>query len=210
MQLASMVMPSDMLTSMRRHLSDEGTMLQVSNVVLSDVSGSSLTGSMTHDHAGSEVYQPPDWFTIGTVGTPVFTVNSGPCTISNDGRCVGRPDGYGINEFCEITVAGGSGTIARCPVYDLQDSDRVIVNGVDEYHPRNDGPQQSNDRIYCPAGVRIILGDQVSWTSSGSDQGNYGPGHGGFQENGCTAAGTCGLPHSDFGLGGGWQICLGD
>ena len=30
----------------------------------------------------------------------------------------------------------------------------------------------------------------------------------GCDDNGCAAKGTCGLPGSDDGLGGGWQLCF--
>jgi hypothetical protein len=33
-----------------------------------------------------------------------FRVVSGPCTTSENGRCVGRPDGYAAFEVCEIAV----------------------------------------------------------------------------------------------------------
>ena len=40
---------------------------------------------------------------------PIFAVTSGPCTVSDGGRCVGRPEGYGPDEDCAITVGGGGG-----------------------------------------------------------------------------------------------------
>ena len=40
--------------------------------------------------------------------------------------------------------------------------------------------------------------------ADGSDQGNYG----GSFDNGCAVKGTCGVPYSGYGLGGGWQLCF--
>ena len=30
----------------------------------------------------------------------------------------------------------------------------------------------------------------------------------GRRDNGCAAKGTCGLPFSGYGLGGGWELCF--
>ena len=51
-------------------------------------------------------------------------------------------------------------------------------------------------------GAVLALGDALSWTSDGCQQGNYGG------DNGCAAKGTCGLPSSGVELGGGWQLCF--
>ena len=50
----------------------------------------------------------------------------------------------------------------------------------------------------------VAYGDALSWTSDWHWQGNYG----GRLDNGCAAKGTCGLPYSGQGLGGGWQLCF--
>ena len=56
----------------------------------------------------------------------------------------------------------------------------------------------------CPVGAALAVGDALSWTSDGGGQGNRG----GNIDNGCAAKGTCGLPYSRDGLGGGWQLCF--
>ena len=162
-----------------------------------------LTGSWDYQRG----WQPPS---MSEFGVPVFTtLDTDPCTTSDSGRCVGRPDGYRNGEYCTITVENGGGTIAPCRVYDFGDSDHLIINGVDEYRPRDDGPNQGNDRIYCPEGLAVVASDSIIWRTEGGSNGNYGPTHGGFQENGCTAAGTCGLPYAEFDeLGGGWELCF--
>ena len=50
----------------------------------------------------------------------------------------------------------------------------------------------------------IPSGDALSWTSDATYQGSVGSDY----DNGCAAKGTCGLPYSDDGLGGGWQLCF--
>ena len=49
---------------------------------------------------------------------PVFTVNSGPCTLETSGSvvCVGRPSGYTDSESCQIT-SSSAGTLSSCPVF---------------------------------------------------------------------------------------------
>ena len=50
----------------------------------------------------------------------------------------------------------------------------------------------------------------MSWSSDSGRQGSVGGvvGEGQGMDNGCGPKGTCGLPWSYVGLGGGWQICL--
>ena len=54
----------------------------------------------------------------------------------------------------------------------------------------------------CPVGAALATGDALSWTSTGTAQGSVGSQSG---DNGCAAKGTCGLPYSQHGRGGGWQ-----
>eukprot|EP01050_Picozoa_sp_SAG11_P003790 SAG11_NODE_224_length_12103_cov_8.087054_3_plen_228_part_00 len=118
--------------------------------------------------------------------SPSFTVVSGPCTIAEFGRCVGRwPGGYLANEECQILVAGtGSAGLGPCPVFDTYNDD------VDSL-TLPDGRNMAGD--HCPAGTILTAGDMLSWHSDGAIQGsNYG-----------------GLPRNyDQGPGGGWQICF--
>jgi hypothetical protein len=48
-----------------------------------------------------------------------FQLVSGPCTLSNDGKCVGRPQGYTEGESCIIIVATG-GALAACPMFQVR------------------------------------------------------------------------------------------
>jgi hypothetical protein len=49
-----------------------------------------------------------------------FAVRSGPCQSFGHGRCVGRPNGYGARESCEITVLT-EGTLTACPLFQTVD-----------------------------------------------------------------------------------------
>jgi hypothetical protein len=116
-----------------------------------------------------------------------FTVTSGPCTLAEGRRCVGRwPGGYLPNEHCDILVGGGGGwaaggVLGPCPVFDTI-NDALTLQGGAEYSAS------------CPAGVPLAAGDAISWTSNGDSQGSPNGGNG--------------LPFSYRGLGGGWQICF--
>ena len=91
--------------------------------------------------------------------------------------------------------------------------DLFLASYLSEYITLPDGSQhQGSD---CPVGLALAPGDSVGWTSDGRYQGNGGAVHvcaqgstGSGRDNGCAAKGSCGLPHSDYGLGGGWQICF--
>ena len=76
-------------------------------------SAASLTGNMLTHPARGQVGEAP--LIRPTDGPPVFTVLGGPCTVSDAGRCVGMPDGYGVgkaargdSEDCQIVVDGES------------------------------------------------------------------------------------------------------
>ena len=74
-----------------------------------------LTGTMTVEADGSKTTDPPNF------GLPpgTFAVSSGPCAVSDRGRCVGRAGGYGLSEVCAITVGGGGGALGACGVFDV-------------------------------------------------------------------------------------------
>ena len=55
----------------------------------------------------------------------------------------------------------------------------------------------------CPEGVVLAPGDVIDWASDYLYQGSVGD-----RDNGCAAKGTCGLPYSRNGLGGGWELCF--
>eukprot|EP01050_Picozoa_sp_SAG11_P014115 SAG11_NODE_1706_length_4412_cov_3.163691_3_plen_352_part_00 len=123
-----------------------------------------------------------------------FTVDSGPCTVSEGGRCVGRPDGYLPNEECEIVVGGGIGMISEC-LLDTEDGDwadwLTTPDGIRHGHGVNPESVESG----CPIGASLSTGDVLTWASDGRYQGDN---HGGA------------LPMSVDGLGGGWQICFAE
>eukprot|EP01050_Picozoa_sp_SAG11_P018847 SAG11_NODE_2913_length_2842_cov_109.057966_1_plen_623_part_00 len=122
---------------------------------------------------------------------PFFHVISGPCTVADGGRCVGRwPGGYSNDEHCEISVTGASsGTLGPCSVYDLcncGDHDYLTLPG-------------GNTAPHCPAGTTLTSGQTLTWQSDHRWQGG----------DPCQD-GTClpGLPSLDHGFGGGWQVCF--
>ena len=132
-------------------------------------------------------------------GSPVFSVTSGPCTVSDGGRCVGRAEGYGPSEACAISVGGtGGGVLAPCAVFDLDS--RNTAHG--DYVTLPGGEQFGGSD--CPVDAGLAVGDALSWTSNAVFQGGQ-TSQGG---NGCAAKGTCGPPYSENGLGGGWQLCF--
>ena len=115
---------------------------------------------------------------------PTFTVTFGPCTVAEGGRCVGRwPGGYGPNEDCAIAVAG-AGVLGGCPVFDTWPGD--------DYLTLPDGSRHYN--ADCPDGSALAAGQTLSWHSNGHYQGNPNGGNG--------------LPWSQHGPGGGWQVCF--
>ena len=139
------------------------------------------------------------WTAEGSLGfgSPVFSVTSGPCMMSDGGRCVGRAEGYGPNEGCAVAVGGtGGGVLGPCAVFDTWNgNDHVMLPGARRYHSD------------CPVGATLVAGDALSWASNEAYQGSVGC-RGSCGDNGCAAKGTCGAPYSYDGLGGGWQLCF--
>ena len=189
---SAMVVPAAVLAAVRINdgSGSVGSVLRLSEVTVPEFTFGSLTGTMTTDATGSQV-EPVSW---GALDPPVFTVWSGPCTTTAAGRCVGRPQGYGPSEVCTIGVSGGGGMLGRsltgvCDVSGLAERDPITFQMIPA------------DRITLPGGVlgngctrgALVSGDTVEWTSDGEDQGTNGRG---------------GLPYSEHGLGGGWQICF--
>ena len=86
---------------------------------------------------------------------PQFAVQSGPCTVSDAGRCVGRSN-YANNEACTI-VSLSSTTLADCPRFDTEAGyDFLTIDGQ-----RYEGTQ-------CPEGLQISSSSSISWASDGS------------------------------------------
>eukprot|EP00729_Bicosta_minor_P022227 gene22227-26651_t len=148
---------------------------------------------------------PASTTTSSTKITPAlkgtFVVNSGPCTASEDGRCVGRPDGYLPNEECTITVQGGGGRLDAgffatdvadhvrfkgntrgAPTTGFSVSGGVCTqpsgggtwpNGASEGDfPWGNGPACPASQAPCsPVGESLTSGDTITWSSDGHDQG---------------------------------------
>jgi hypothetical protein len=188
LSLASMAVPAAVLGAAVNQLSGAGSTLRLSAVTVPEFpDASELTGTMTVGADGSKATDPPRFGSL-----PSFTVSSGPCAVSEGGRCVGRPGGYLKNEHCEIAVVGGGGVLGACGVFDTESVSYDFVTLPDG---------SSHGGSDCPAGAVLAAGGSVEWTSNGSVQGNS-------DYNGCGAKGLCGLPWSLTGLGGGWQICF--
>eukprot|EP01052_Picozoa_sp_SAG31_P021600 SAG31_NODE_1678_length_7548_cov_16.675393_2_plen_910_part_00 len=149
-----------------------------------------LNGAVTME-ADDMVYDPP-----GLIPA-FFVVLSGPCTVTEHGRCVGRwPGGYLPNEACHIAVGRG-GVLGPCPVFDTDGSSLADDNG--DYVTMPDGSIHGGSLgsggpgAGCPVGATLTTGQILAWHSSGENQGlNRGDG----------------LPWSAHGPGGGWQFCF--
>ena len=215
LSLASMAVPATVLGAAEGTLSDAGSTLRLDAVTVPDYPTSGpITGVVTVGDDGlSKIVEPasmfsdyPNMFVDGHGWiSGVFAVTSGPCAVSESGRCVGRPEGYGPNEHCAITVGGGGGVLGPCPVFDTDDGyDYVTLPGTSELTLGRHGGSN------CPEGVALPPGDAITWTSDGSDQGSVCCSHCTCLDNGCAAKGTCGLPRiaKNHGLGGGWELCF--
>ena len=90
------------------------------------------------------------------------------CQVSQGGRCVGRPQGYGRDEHCTISVSGGGGYVRPCTVFDTE---RLV-----DYITMPDGSVR--DGSDCPVGVPLAPGDVLNWESDYNAQGDtVTPGH---------------------------------
>ena len=192
LSLASMAVPLAVLGAAEGQLSGAGSSLRLAAVTVPEVPDmGELTGTMTVQADGSKTTDPA-FFGLQNPGT--FTVSSGPCAVSDGGRCVGRPGGYLGSEACAIIVGGGVGLLGASGVFDTNPRGY----GSDYITMPNGSTHTGSD---CPEGVLLLSGDSVGWASDRENQGNNG-------DNDCAAHGLCGLPYSDDGLGGGWQICF--
>ena len=174
---------------------EQGGHISLIVIFLTTDSGRSpLSGTAVADADGLYIIDPPELGTLG-VFTGLFTVSSGPCAASDGGRCVGRAGGYGPSEACAITVGGGGGVLGACGVFDIfgYSAADILTMPDGSTHGGSD----------CPAGAALLPGDSVGWASDG-----YWQGSNSGTANGCAAKASCGLPWSQSGLGGGWQICF--
>jgi hypothetical protein len=200
LSLSSMNLPATVLGTAEGQLSGAGSRLRLSAVTLPEyLAAGELAGTMVVGEDGSLSVDPPRW---SQSNPGIFTVSSGPCEVSEGGRCVGRPNGYSPNEDCEIAVGGGGGVVGACAVFDTTNNDdRVtLVDGSQHY-----GMYGSS----CPVGAALSPVATLSWHSNNHWQGSVGDTAScSGCHNGCTAKGTCGLPYSASGLGGGWVVCF--
>lgn len=207
-----------------------GSTLRLSAVTIPEApSAGELTGTETVLADGSTTMEPADLVADFLAVWPHFIVSSGPCTVSELGRCVGRPAGYGPDEECTIAVGSVGGVLGACGVFDMFPwSDYITL-------PNASDPFTGSD---CPVGAALAPADIVSWRSDSEAQGNCAcslPIC--SSDNGCVVKGLCGLPCTyngpggevmhdcaptmcgegfyahhcapcPNGLGGGWQICF--
>ena len=214
--LSSMDLPAAVLFTAADQLSVAGSRLWLSAVMLSEVpAAGERTGTMTVGVDGSKTIDPLDWGAIDESIPGTFTVLSGPCEISEGGRCVGRPRGYSPDENCAIVVGGGGGVLGACAVFDTFSGDGgpdhlTLPAGSTHSLPDIDAFSHeilgdSHRGSDCPRGAALAPGDALRWESSGNQQGSVGRTD---FDNGCAGKGTCGLPYSGYGLGGGWIVCF--
>jgi hypothetical protein len=222
LRLSSMAVPAAVLRAVEGQLSGAGSRLRLSAVTLLEVpDAEELAGTMTVGANGTKTVDPP-----GFGASPIFAVSSGractnvdknyalrpttygtclewddtpPCEVSEGGRCVGRPNGYNPLEECTIAVGGGAGLLGSCAVFDMDWTDDPLTLPDGSKHTGSD----------CPAGAALLPGDALSWASNYQSQGTVG---GCIAKDGCMdgciSKGTCGLPYSELGLGGGWVVCF--
>ena len=133
------------------------------------------------------VLNPPD-LQLTSFFPAHFVVLSGPCTLAEGGRCVGRwPGGYLSDEDCEI-VGAADGVLGDCPVFDVDHHDSPADT---DYLTLPDGTRYSG--VDCPTGAVLTADQSLAWHSDGDTQGGHG--------NGLDVA-----VHGE--AGGGWQICF--
>lgn len=173
--LDSMAVPGIVLaTAQRDFILRE---LRLSHVTMVELpNAGEMTGEMMiGEHGIGAVIDPPNW---SLVGPPAFVVGSGPCTVTEGGRCVGRPDGYFPNEQCSITVGGGPGVLGPCGVFNIQDNVIVMPDG------------REITSASCPVGISLHPAEIISWSSAS------------------IACETTGLEPCSNDRKGGWQICF--
>eukprot|EP01047_Picozoa_sp_COSAG01_P029171 COSAG01_NODE_1991_length_8696_cov_971.862743_15_plen_323_part_00 len=167
--LSSMTVPLQQISALyRQALSQPGSTLNLATIILrEDPASVQKTGALRVGASGNATTSPPDLLYQLSFGSPVFSVTSGPCQLSNGARCVGRPNGYGINERCMIGVSGGGGLLAPPSIFDVDNNgfDKIMLGcglGGCSSHPsavqlaagtRGYGAEYkgSNQGAYCQA-----------------------------------------------------------
>jgi hypothetical protein len=184
LSLSSMIVSTATMTMAVAQLSGVGSRLQLLAVTLMEYpTAGEMTGTMLMGNNNSKTVDPPGAFG----GT--FTITSGPCEVSEGGRCVGQPSGYNENDSCSISVGGGGGLLGTCPVFDFDDRYDPDTSGEADYVTMPDGSKHGPGS--CPAGTRLAIGEVLMFHASRYGQGTYQ-----------------GSTFSDHGLGGGWIVCF--
>eukprot|EP01050_Picozoa_sp_SAG11_P006470 SAG11_NODE_503_length_8890_cov_30.658628_4_plen_314_part_00 len=159
LSLASMAVPVAVLAAAETLLSGADSTLRLVAVTLLELADlGPLTGIMTVDPPGlplASLYLASDSKTVdppgfGVQNTGNFTVTSGPCTVFDGGRCVGRPGGYWGGENCAIVVGGGGGVLGACGVFDT-------TNSYDHLNLPETARLRSNYGSDCPVGAALVI-----------------------------------------------------
>eukprot|EP01051_Picozoa_sp_SAG22_P000973 SAG22_NODE_33_length_27588_cov_104.174652_4_plen_1217_part_00 len=82
----------------------------------------------------------------------------GAVIVGDEGICIGRPDSYGANEYCTITVSEPA-VVSSCPIFDLENSfDYLQIDS------------RRFTGFYCPVGVELSPHSAIHWQSDSSVQ----------------------------------------
>ena len=178
LSLARLALPYSDFGMALAGLSGAGSRLVLESVTVPEhPEWGALTGTVTARAEGEPpVFDPPDL----QMPPGFFVVNSGPCTLAEGGRCVGRPGGYGNRENCAITVAG-SGVLGPCPVFNTEGCpfgdrdncpDRVTMP-VEAMYGGTAERWNGHGGTDCPVGAMLFAGQTLSWRSDSSNGGRW-------------------------------------
>eukprot|EP01051_Picozoa_sp_SAG22_P016980 SAG22_NODE_2517_length_2487_cov_8.070352_2_plen_190_part_00 len=171
------------------------SILTLQNVSVTQYRGvEQFSGTVYRNDDGVYSYEPVDlWRLHADIGP--FEVISGPCTVTQGGRCVGRRDGYGqsdvensagqmipAHETCQIGPGGG-GLLGPCGVFDTFPGGDFVTLYIECENGGRCGQDFSGTN--CPEGIVLTSESTVSWWAGGGLDGH-------------------GIDHR----GAGWQICF--
>eukprot|EP01050_Picozoa_sp_SAG11_P022310 SAG11_NODE_4187_length_2023_cov_1.428274_2_plen_320_part_00 len=116
-------------------------------------------------------------------GHPHFVVQSGPCTLDQGGRCVGRPSGYENSESCRI-FATGSFTLGSCPVFNTESGHDYLSICPHDGDCNSQTTSQCggfsgscmhlyDDYYHCPSGLHMTASSIIIWHSDWSNEGSW-------------------------------------
>jgi hypothetical protein len=156
---SSMTVPRSTLSNVERMLRGPGNTLQLSAVSIPENPSSlgAITWTRTVEIDGTVSVDDPSFGV-----SPNCIVQSGPCAVAEDGRCVGRPSGYGPSERCTIVVGGGGGLLGECGVFDTHGFNDAVTLPV--------SPDSRRFGSDCPSGVALARGDAIKWVSDADEQ----------------------------------------